>query len=289
MRGEQIARQRTAWRAVPEAGPADLSGIAAVVLVKDGSDRLLRMVSARGGPVVYDALDFWPQPKRRRKRRSAAQRLTNAEDARSLFRPHFARIAPRLILCPTRAMHDDLAPLGWPVAVHHHHFDPRLEPGPGGARRTVLYHGHWAYLREWQWAGRLCRWRREACFVSSDRVPPPPAEAMLAVRGGRHGSWIARRWKSNVKAATAMRLGLPFVAWPEAAYLETAPHAHFFTTIRELHAALAAALEGPRPAPEPYLYSAGWSASRLEDLLDRHLAGNAVFEPGRCGAAAGAS
>ena len=50
---------------------------------------------------------------------------------------------PALVLCPTRAMAEDIAGLGIPVDVFYHHFDPRLGtiPPNTGRKKIVLYHG----------------------------------------------------------------------------------------------------------------------------------------------------
>ncbi|ATU90804.1 hypothetical protein [Phyllobacterium zundukense] len=166
-------------------------------------------------------------------------------------------------------MNDDLAPLGYRTATLHHHFDPRLS-GPAmddHARSRVLFHGKRGYMKAWAYAARMSCRLLGADFVMSNDPLPPPADVMVAVRGGRHGNWLSRRWKSNVKAATAQRLGLPFVAWPEDAYRETYPGAHWFTSPLQLHRAIARALAAPKPKPQTRLYSAEWAANRLETVL----------------------
>ena len=278
MRGEQLAAVFAHWRAEPGASGRDLEGIDVAVIVKAIDERSLAALKRWGGPIVYDALDFWHQPKDWWQPRSAAQRLHDPAAARTLFASHFQHIAPDLVLCPTRAMLEDLAPLGWPTQVLYHHFDARLGAAPESTNRrtTLLYHGHPAYLREWRWLARAACAAVGARFVTSRLIPPPSAHALLAVRGGRHGCWLARRWKSNVKGATALRLGLPLVAWPEAGLIETVPDAFWFTSARGFVHALRAALRAPRPAPEQERYSITWAARRLEHILESALNGKHV-------------
>jgi hypothetical protein len=269
MRGEQLAATRFNWRAVANATKGDLNAVDAVVVVKHISDRGLAALRKWGGPVIYDPLDFWDQRASRFCNTNPALQIESSEEARRIFAPDFERIAPDLILCPTQAMNDDLAPLGYRTATQHHHFDPRLSGSEQDdrARPRVLFHGKRGYMKAWEYAARLSCRLLGADFVMSDDPLPPPADVMLAVRGGRHGNWLSRRWKSNVKAATAQRLGLPFVAWPEEGYRETYPGAHWFTSPLQLHRAIAHALATPRPMPQTHLYSTDWAAGRLETIL----------------------
>lgn len=249
MRGEQIAAQRASWRAALHLSKADLRDVDAVVVVKRTSAEAQSIIRSHGVPMIYDPLDFWRQPKRWFKPRSRAQKLTSADGARDLFRPHFATYDPDLVLCVTRQMADDLAPLGYRTEVLYHHADPRL-PDAADYRatrqtqtdtKTLLYFGNGAFLRDWARHVHAVAQSLGVNFITLDSAgggfrDPPVADAMIAVRGGRDGCWISRSWKSNVKAATAAQLGLPLVAWPEAAYRETAPDAYWFedqTTLRD--------------------------------------------------------
>jgi hypothetical protein len=93
---------------------------------------------------------------------------------------------------------------------------------------------------------------------------------LLGVRRGQ--PWISRRWKSNVKAAFALKLGLPFVAWPEAGYLETHPSAFWFTNAREMHQAIGKALAAEKAVPDDS-FSIEACAAELEKTL-RELVNN---------------
>lgn len=273
MRGEQMAAARPEWRAIANATKKDCEGCDAVVVVKHITDAGLAALKDWGGPVLYDALDFWNQQPSTRENPNPAQTIDNAEAARELFRPDFERIDPDIILCPTAAMARDLAPLGWQTEVHYHHVDPRLldtPPGPGG-RKRVLYHGKRKHFGFWKWVARISCRLHGAEFITSNGPQPAPADVMLAARAGRHGTWLSRSWKSNIKAATAMRVGVPFVAWPEAAYTETCPDGLWFTSPWGLHRAIGKALKMKRKEPEAFLYSVEWCAQQLERIVQAHL------------------
>jgi hypothetical protein len=265
MRAEQLAATRREWKAVPHATGRDAAGMDAVVIVKHIRDPSLSALKAWGGPLVYDALDFWPQGGSRKRPRKIP-RLRDIRDAQAMALPYLKRIDPDLVICPTRAMAEDLAPLGWDTRVLYHHYDPRIEivPVPAKARRTVVYHGQRDNLGWWLAAAHASCLIHGARFVVSNGPQPAPGHVLLGVR--RTEPWIARRWKSNVKAAFALRLGLPFVAWPEAGYRETHPGAFWFTTATGMHRAIGEALEAPLSEPDDR-FSVEACASELERIL----------------------
>lgn len=268
MRGVQLSAQRVNWKAVPNATLRDLENVDVAIVVKHASDETLDLLHRWKGPIVYDPLDFWSHFPELQKTYS---RIRSAAEACSVFGSHFRRVNPALILCPTRAMADDFSGLGIPTDVLYHHFDPRLEtPSIGASKRRVLYHGA-ETLGPWKMAVRASCYLNNATFVCSSAALPPAADVLIAVRGGHHTNWITTRWKSNVKAATALRLGLPFVAWPESSYLETHPSGLWFHTVGQMHRAIKEALCMPRPEPQRDIYSVEWCAKELERILTTRL------------------
>jgi hypothetical protein len=269
MRGVQMAFQRDAWKAVPNASTKDIRFIDVVVIVKHAAPDTIDLLRRWKGPVVYDPLDFWtiiPEFNR------IAPSLSTASQARNVFGEYFRQINPALILCVTRAMAEDLAPLGIPTDVLYHHFDPRLKiVEPRSIERpVVLYHGA-DTMGLWKLPMHVVSQFSGARFIRSSAALPPSANVLVAVRGGSHANWLCRRWKSNVKAATALRLGLPFVAWPEASYVETHPSGLWFQTLSEMRGAIRKALKLPRAAPEIEKFSVAWSAIELERILSARL------------------
>lgn len=282
MRGEQIAAQRPEWRAIVDPSAEMISGYNALVVIKDVDDEILAAARTHHVPIIYDALDFWPQVKSPFLPPSKAQRLRSGDGVGALFRAHFARLTPDLIVCVTQRMAEDLATFGPPAVVIRHHADPRLPDAaayrtsrPVNDAKRVLYFGKSSFLREWaQIITEACRENGAefaACDVgNSAYVSPPFADAMIAVRGGRDGCWISRNWKSNVKAATAAQLGLPLIAWPEAAYRETAPEAYWFTDRKELSEGIAAAL-GPDARRAVRRYTPADAALSYETAIETYL------------------
>lgn len=248
MRGHQIAAERSGWRATNTPSRHDVASADIVVITKDINKRDLDVVKESGAPIIYDALDFWKQTKLPLIPFSHAQRLTSVEMINSAFKSQFQKISPDAIVCVTQQMANDLKEIVEKREVIYHHSDPRLPSAElyFRSRRNealaLLYYGKVSLMGEWR------RVVTAACkslgieFIAFDIgngafEPPPFCSAMLAVRADR-GSWLARRWKSNVKAATAAHLGVPFIAWPESAYTETAPEAYWFRSESELKARL---------------------------------------------------
>src|SRR5690606_19333970 len=100
MRAEQMAAARPDWKAVPHATRQDAEGMDVAVIVKRIQPESLAELKLWGGPLVYDALDFWLQRRKWFWRRSRKFRQKNAADARVMALPYFERIDPDLILCP---------------------------------------------------------------------------------------------------------------------------------------------------------------------------------------------
>jgi hypothetical protein len=267
MRAEQIAATRADWKAIPHATRRDARGMDAVVIVKHIEDQPLSEMKAWGGPLVYDALDFWRQKRRLWETKPPLRTL---EDARAMARPVIARIDPDLVLCPTARMARDLEPLGWPTRLYYHHYDPRLEPAQSAARtrKRVVYHGRATHLGIWHSFARLSCLLHGAEFVTSNGPQPEHGDVLLAVRRSR--PWVSRRWKSNIKASVALKLGLPFVSWPEAGYQETHPTAFWFKNPLQMHRAIGQALQRGPTEPDDS-FSVARCADRLETILDELL------------------
>lgn len=277
MRAEQIAATRPDWKAVPHATRKDAEGMDVVVIVKSIRKESLAELKLWGGPLVYDALDFWRQSRNPLKRWLRKKyRLRTVDDARTMAAPYFARIDPDLILCPTRAMVEDITPLGWKAGLHYHHYDPRMGDilTPSGKRR-VVYHGRREHLGWWSVAAHVSCIIHGAEFVVSNGPQPAPGHVLLGMRRGY--PWISRRWKSNIKAAVALRTGLPFVAWPEAGYRETHPSAFWFTSVFEMHRAIGQALKA-EPKARDDRFSVEACANELEKVL-RDLIENRAEQP----------
>lgn len=278
MRGEQMAACRKEWSAKQLATEEDLRGHDAVVLIKRTNNALLRPIRRWGGPIIYDALDFWLQPQ-------DTIGIESSEQARHKFHNHFGRLRPQLVLACTQAMKDDLEPM-MPQKVNllRHHYDPRLVPCEYPSS-LVVYAGHLRYMGE-DWARVI----KAACnrlgvsfravgnfkqFCGSDEVIPAHPGIMIAVRAGQHGSWLAKRWKSNVKAATAQGLGVPFLAQKDTAYKETAPDTVWLPKdvpdINKMTKLIREALNKRETTEVDTTYCVENQADKLEKIVEKHL------------------
>ena len=268
MRGQQIAAQREGWVAENNPNRDMVMQADVVVAVKRIPPGLADLLRGSGKPVIWDPLDFWKQP-------DDAIGVESPDLARALVRPWLTRLRPAAIITPNRIMADDLAGMAAFVECIYHHFDPRLTPVSGG--KTVVYEGDIRFPDHW---GSLAAQQLEQVGWNF-RIgqPGPDTGALFAVRGGAHGSWLARRWKSNVKSANAIALGVPLLAWPEDSYIETLIHgnAYWFTSDRELKRQIAClAAADPRIArlyadAVREKYSVAVAATHYERLFEKVL------------------
>jgi len=200
MRGVQIARGG-GWDAVSSPSLEQVKAADIIVAVKRVKGNLADMLRGSGKPVIWDALDFWKQPEE--------STIDNLEDAKALAAPHIERLAPVLIIGANKQMADDLGG----ICIYHH---ARLG-AVRGQGKEITYDGHPRYIDGLRVPFQKIGW--------SFRMGAPWKEtgAILSARRGGDGGWLARRWKSNVKAANAIACGVPFIAEPDQAYLETVP------------------------------------------------------------------
>lgn len=212
MRAEQIAACRPDWLAVNTPTLEQIEAAEAIVVVKRAKPGLANLLRGSGKALVWDALDFWQQPE-------DGLKVQNTADAQALVVSWCEMLRPRAIIAATQAMAEDLRGFAEQVVCIYHHARLNTIIRPPG--NVLHYDGMARYLGGWGALAELATMRIGWRF---DIAPPDvDAGALLAVRDGAHGSWLARRWKSNVKAVNAIALGLPFIAWPDAAYLETVP------------------------------------------------------------------
>ncbi len=201
VRGEQLAALRANWRALHEPGDRDIAACDLLCVVKKPDLRVVDQARRQGKAIVYDIVDAWAQP-------ADGLRCAGLEDARALFRPAWAAIGADGYVFPTRCMARDLGPLvRTGVTIYHHHW-PQLAPNPVRPQvRTVGYEGA-DYLGPWQ--ARI----EQACAARGLRFLANPRDyneldIVVLARGGVHGNFLARRYKSNVKLANAYGAGMP--------------------------------------------------------------------------------
>jgi len=204
VRGEQVAALRTNWRAVRQPTAGDIAACDLVCVVKKPDPQVLERARRLGKAIVFDIVDSWAQP-------DDGLRCAGLEEARALFRSAWSAIAADGYIFPTRCMARDLGPLVCTgVTIYHHHW-PQLAANPVRAQvRTVGYEGA-DYLGPW-----LARIER-ACAGRGLRFVANPRDyneldIVVLARGGAHGNFLSRRYKSNVKLANAYGAGMPALA-----------------------------------------------------------------------------
>lgn len=214
MRGVQIAAGG-GWDAVSSPSLAQIRAADVIVAVKRVKGNLADMIRGSGKPVVWDALDFWKQPEE--------SETDSLEKAALLTAPHIEKLRPAVILCANKQMADDLGG----VCIYHHSRTNAVL----GFGKEIVYDGHPRFIGKVGIPAHKIGWSFRV------GVPDKNTGALISVRTGKDGGWLARRWKSNVKAANAIACGVPFIAEPDQAYLETVPQqmALWFQTQEELN------------------------------------------------------
>lgn len=209
IRGRQLGAALGA-RVVSALSEADLRWADVVVLVKRAGLQWAKAVHAAGKPLVWDALDCWPQP--------AMHRCTD-RDARAWLMSQIAVIRPTVTIGATQAMADACGG----VYVPHHSW-PGLVPTPARENvQTVAYQGNPAYLGTWAGAITVECKKRGWTFA----INPPDlrqADILVAFRDGQWDGWICRQWKSGVKIVNAICAGRPILTQPGAAGDELRAH-----------------------------------------------------------------
>lgn len=207
IRGEQIAAMRTNWTALNRPADADIAACDLLCVVKKPDARVIEQARKIGKPIVYDIVDSWAQPE-------DGITYTNSAMARELFGRAWRSLAADGYIFPTRRMQLDLDVLVSHGITIYHHYWPQLQHNPLRDRvETVGYEGA-DYLGQWlPMIERACE-SRGLRFVAN---PPTyvDLDVVILVRGGEHGNFLARSYKSNVKLANAYGSGTPAIVHVE--------------------------------------------------------------------------
>ncbi len=224
VRGVQLGAALSA-RVVTMPTDHDLRIADLVVLVKRAGVQWAAEVHKYRKPIVWDALDFWEQPK---------ENDLSERAARGLLRQHLEHIKPALVIGATEAMADAAAKEGVSAAYLPHHSRPGLIPGPAVARVPVVgYEGAKKYLGGWLLAVQAECDRRGWPFV----VNPPDLRAcdiLVACRDGKWDGWMCREWKSGIKAVNAIASGRPLVCQESKGIVEVDPDCSILESFDDL-------------------------------------------------------
>lgn len=201
IRGEQIAAVRTNWMATNNPSDAEIAACDLLCVVKKPVEDVVARARSMGKPLVYDIVDSWAQPE-------DGLKHTNLPAARELFGAAWRALDADGYIFPTRRMQIDLGGMVMRSVTIYHHYWPQIQRNR--LREQVLTIGYEGgdYLGEWQ--ERIAA----ACAARGLRFVANPADysqldIVVLVRGGEHGSFLARSYKSNVKLANAYGSGTP--------------------------------------------------------------------------------
>lgn len=201
IRGEQIASTRANWLARNEPTAQEVAHCDLLCVVKRPQPAVIELARKMGKPIVYDIVDSWAQP-------GAGLKCRDVAAARELFGSAWRAIGADGYIFPTQRMQLDLGSLVRRGVTIYHHYWPQIGRNPMRDRvGTVGYEGgdflgHWRPMIE-----EACA-RRNLRFVIN---PPSLADldVVILARGGDHGSFLPRSYKSNVKLANAYGSGTP--------------------------------------------------------------------------------
>lgn len=201
IRGEQIAATRSNWEAINKPSDDDLRRFDLFCFVKKPDPKIIERVRKIGKPIVFDIVDSWAQPEDGLKYR-------DIHAVRELFHPLWKQINADGYIFPTRRMHRDLGSLIVNGVTIYHHYWPQIQKN--SVRETVKIIGYEGadYLGEWRALIEKACSGRGIQFVANPENYTDLDIVVLA-RGGEHGSFLAKNYKSNVKLANAYGSGTP--------------------------------------------------------------------------------
>lgn len=188
------------------------------IVVKRFTPEIAFAARTAGVPVVWDALDCYPQPVGCKWERDELISYVRRQ-ARTLGEPN--------VIGATKRMADDI---GARWSLPHHGW----RRGIAMIRREIRvvgYEGAPEYIAGWRHVIEEECERRGWRFI----VNPPDylsLDLVLALRDGQHDGYAARHWKSNIKAENARIAGIPFIGAPECGYRETAVGGEWFAASR---------------------------------------------------------
>jgi hypothetical protein len=222
IRGLQLGRPLGA-RMTSTPDDSDWGWADVAVLIKHAGHKYAAQARAAGVPVVWDALDFWQQPRHNDMSEDVAKRL---------IQETIAVIQPARVVGATQAM---AAAAGGDYLPHHSWRG--LEPvQPQTAVTTVGYQGNAAFLGRWAgWLLRAAERRQWRVVLNPEQLWT--ADILVALRDGPWDGWMCREWKSGVKLVNAIAAGRPVIRQPSAASREIGAPGSIVETADDLEVA----------------------------------------------------
>lgn len=255
IRGQQLGAAIGA-RVTSAPSEADWHWAETVILVKRADPTWIQRAHALKLRVVWDAVDFWPQP--------LENRATETR-ARQLLRRQLDVIRPDLWIAATESM----AREGGIYLPHHSR--PGLVPTqPRETMQVVGYDGNPLYLDAWGAAIKaVCKAHGWQFIVNPQDLST--VDLLVAFRGGPWDGWICREWKSGVKLVNAIAAGRPIITQDSAAWRELQPAGSIIETTATLGPAIDAWAEH-RSRSIAFAGSRIWAPQlRREAVADSYL------------------
>ncbi len=201
IRGQQIAAMRSNWIAINKPSDKDIEQCDLVCIVKKPDPKTIERARKMGKPIVFDIVDSWAQPE-------DGLKYTDAGQARELFSRAWRAIHADGYIFPTRRMHEDLGTLVREKITIYHHYWPQIQKNPVREHVCVIGYEGADYLGDWLPLIEQACAQRGIQFVANPRNYTD-LDIVILARGGEHGNFLARNYKSNVKLANAYGSGTP--------------------------------------------------------------------------------
>lgn len=211
IRGEQLGAAIGAT-VIPRASAADVQQCDVVVMVKRVLGGVVEAAQRFKKPLIYDIVDWWPQPEGNQWPISTAIRHTIAR---------LNEVKPAAVIYPNKQMLDHIGFRGH-VLYHHARLGlSRKEYIPKHVA-TVGYEGSEAYLSGYMRMVIEDQCRERGWCLEINPSNYLDLDIVVAFRDGHFNGPVPTAWKSNVKLVNAQAAGIAFVGGLERSYQETA-------------------------------------------------------------------
>ena len=269
MRAAQIAETRPGWEAMAtkDLRSSDVARFDLFCIVKRFDAAKAEWLRSQGKAVVYDVVDPWKQPE-------DGEACPALHEVVGYFRRMLSPMVVDGVIFPNATMLDDLGHfVPRPTHIYHHH---RVYQEPIIVCRQATRvgdEGREDYLGPWaETAAGVCERLGLEWVVNPKSLTS--LDIGLAVRGGRNGTLMAKRYKSNVKLANLFAAGLPAIAHAEeASYRETDDgHVRFFADEASLEKAIVELLPYERRLAVHKAFLAHSRRFRVETIAEQYEA-----------------
>ena len=201
IRGEQIAYMRSNWVAKNKPTKYDIENCDILCVVKKVDYKLINEAKKMGKIVIYDIIDSWAQPE-------DGLKYTTRKMAQDFFAQEWKKINADGYIFPTKNMYMDLGFLVNNATIIYHHYWPQININPLREKISIIGYEGADYLGEWSsLINNVCEKHGIQFVVNPENYVD--LDVVILVRGGVHGNFLSRSYKSNVKLANAYASGTP--------------------------------------------------------------------------------